>query len=71
MDNYDNQNEALGSRVYDILLKMRYSGSFSDSEIRDLCYATGISINWPKANSEPVDQRLRRIQDLIEVELRG
>jgi hypothetical protein len=74
MDNPHNANELLGGRVYDILLKMRFCGAFSESEIKDLCHATGVSINWPKDNAEHTDARLARIQRLIEAEqaeLRG
>lgn len=57
MHNHENANEELGARLLDILMKARLSGVFTDGEMRDLCFATGVQIEW-----SPRESRLERLQ---------
>lgn len=60
MLNPHNANEHLHSRLFDILLKARLSGSFTDAELADLAFGCGISVSWQKQRT------LDRLQSVLE-----
>lgn len=50
-------NAELNLRLLDILMKAKLSGMFTYGEMRDLCFATGVQIQW-----SPRETRLERLQ---------
>jgi hypothetical protein len=60
MLNPHNANEHLHSRLFDILLKARLSGDFTDAELADLAFGCGISVEWQK------QRKLDHLRQLLE-----
>ena len=65
MLNSENANEELHARLYEILLKARLCGLFSNNEVRDLCFACGVSIPWPhhESNLERLQRMAREAEE--------
>ena len=63
-------NAELSARVVDLLLRIKFSGLLTQDEIKDLCYAAGISTHH--LGDETAAQKLfRQRRELREVHLRG
>lgn len=80
MINSKNANEELGAQLYEILLRVKLSGLLTLEDMKTLCYATGVQVDFgPEPESRL--QRLQRMareaeewrkqQDIQQVELRG
>ena len=67
MLNPHNQNEALGARMVELLLKAKFSGVFSDEELKDMAYGMGISIEWQRTflNEPQRETTLARLQRML------
>lgn len=63
-------NAELGSRVLDLLLRIKFSGLLSQDEMKDLCYAAGISTHH--LDEETGAQKLfRQRREAREAAMRG
>ena len=50
-------NEELGMRLREILLAIKLANVLTQEDLKTLCYATGIQIDWA-----PTETRLQRLQ---------
>ena len=57
MLNPHSANEELGARLREILLAIKFANVLTQEDLRTLCYATGIQIDWT-----PTETRLQRLQ---------
>lgn len=63
-------NAELGARVVDLLLRIKFSGLLTQDELKDLCYAAGISTSY--LGDETAAQKLfRQRREALETALRG
>ena len=63
-------NAELGARVLDLLLRIKFSGLLTQDELKDLCYAAGISTHHLGDETE-AQKLFRQRRELREVHLRG
>lgn len=57
MLNPNDFNAELNARVYEILLRIKFANVLTQEDMKTLCYATGVSINF-----DGQETRLQRLQ---------
>jgi hypothetical protein len=61
MLNPHNQNEELGARAVEMMLKAQASGIFTDIELQELAILMGISEDWRREFLPHYETKLQRI----------